>query len=91
MHPSLAIVIIHITMAKEGCILQWPKNDTYYNGQRMIHITMAKEGYILQWPKKDTYYNGQRMIHITMAKEGYILHNMYPSLAIVICILLWPL
>jgi DNA-binding transcriptional regulator of glucitol operon len=74
---------MHITMAKEGYILQWPKKDTYYNGQRRMHITMAKEGYILQWPKKDTYYNGQRRIHITMAKEGYI--------AIVICILLWPL
>jgi hypothetical protein len=47
---------MHITMTKEGCILQWPKKDTYYNDQRRIHITMAKEGYILQWPKKDTYY-----------------------------------
>jgi hypothetical protein len=51
-------------MAKEGSILQWPKKDTYYNGQRMIHITIAKEGYILQWPKKDAYYNGKRRIHL---------------------------
>jgi hypothetical protein len=54
MYPSLAIVIcmdtyyngqrrMHIKMAKEGYILQWPKKDAYYNGQRRIHITMAKE------------------------------------------------
>jgi hypothetical protein len=40
--------MIHNTMAKEGYILQWPKKDTYYNGQRKIHIAMAKEGKILQ-------------------------------------------